>query len=160
MRKTLFMVQCQMMMAACTQRTCAPLTDCIEDENGRFVKWRWEEGARGMRLVMIREQEFAMEGLSQFGPNVFWKTQLVFRPAWKCPLKRFEPVWHKRKIGFQETFKLHQRFLIEYDIVNLIKPDRSLLETIGNCAAWKSSIAFLAGKSFFLCGSNDGTVLQ
>ena len=73
-----------------------------------------------------------------------FQKQLVFQPDRHRRQKGFETGGYESQVGFQQAFKLDQRFFIKDHIVKFANTDPGLFEAIGDSVSRKCSIVFLA----------------
>jgi hypothetical protein len=61
---------------------------------------------------------------------------------------------------FQAAVQLQEWFVIKNNGIKFFKSNACVIETKPNGICRKARIMFMAGKSFFLCSSNNGTTLN
>ena len=55
----------------------------------------------------------------------------------------------------QDVVEFQERFFVEANAIQVLRPDSRVVETIGDGMVRKSGVVFLAGESFFLGGCDD-----
>lgn len=84
--------------------------------------------------------------------------QLFLDPDRQRLPERSETPWREREVGFQEPLELYERFVVERDVIDILRREANLLQTSNDRIAGKVRIVLLTGEAFFLGRSNDLSV--
>src|SRR5271169_5640841 len=157
MRESHFVTERNSVFSTNADGAGSPFTHSIQRQNRSLFKWRREEGACGMRFVMIYKQKLVRIS-GQLLPNFAGHAQPVLCPKREGYLKGLNPFRCESQICLQEAFKLRQRFFIEDDLIQPGGGNPSLLQTKSDRTGRKSSISLAPRETFLLRGRNNFSV--
>ena len=107
---------------------------------------------------MIREDESPLVLLAEPLSHLTRQMQLLFQPDRNRRAKRPKPGRCKCQVRFQQPLKGPQRLIVKPDIVELIRSQPGLFQTVVNGVLRKSSVVLLPSKPLFLSSSHDLTI--
>ena len=139
---------------AFTDTVCrgAPLADSIERQDGRpFIRTR-EEGAGCMAFVMLEKNKRAPDIVTQIAAKTSSHEKFFFKPNRHCHGEAAQTSWSKSKIGLEQTFKFHQRFVVKGNIGKIARLRACFLQAVPDGVCGKTGIMFLAGEALLLGG--------
>src|ERR1019366_4771635 len=155
MRELELLPQAQIIAFSLAERRRAPLANPVHGQNGRGLKGAGEEGAGGVALVVVREDEsrFArdVEALAQRPSHV----KLILQPQRYREAEAPEAGGRVSKISLQQPVKLRQRLVIEGDAVQILRLESSLGEAVGDGVGGKAGVMLLAREPFLLGRRNN-----
>ena len=110
----------------------APLADAVEREDRRLVERAGEEGAGGVALVVVGEDQprpgRPAEALPQGPPHV----QLLLEPERHGQPEAAEPARGVGQVGLEQPLELGQRLVVEGDVVEVGRRQARLAQAIGD----------------------------
>src|SRR5260370_742374 len=90
-----------------------------------------------MALVMLGEQQLVLPieiggtCLEPLADKILLE-QFFLEPQWQGHAERGEPARRKSEVGLEQPFELHKGLLVENDVIELVKRQTALVETIAN----------------------------
>src|SRR5260370_16970429 len=76
--------------------------------------------------------------------------QFFLEPQWQGHAERGEPARRKSEVGLEQPFELHKGLLVENDVIELVKRQTALVDTIPNGILSNAPILLFAAKPPFL----------
>src|SRR5438445_8707301 len=95
----------------------APFADTVERQDGRLLERAGEEGAGGVTLVMVQEQQTRLAGTAELAANTAAQVQLFLEPQRHGHPEASEATGHIRQVGLQKAFELGERLFVEGNVV-------------------------------------------
>src|SRR6185503_10817177 len=139
-----------------------PFSNAIHTQDSGLLVGRGEKGRCRMRFMVFAEQELRNVLFVQTrsaSQDLFAKKvsqqQFLFQPHRHGGKKGLQATRRKADVGFKQPLEFDQRLVIKHNILKVLNPNPSLVQTILNRAMRKSRIMLLSCKSFFLCRSDD-----
>ena len=113
-----------------------------------------------MREVVFREQEFHLflivwSNLLQPVVEQFFQEHFFVQPNGDGPEEGYQSLGCERVICLQQSFELQQRLVIEYDGIQFIDGQPSLVEAVLHRIRWEIGRVLVSRESLFLSGGND-----
>ena len=120
MREAHFLEHLNLVCAAVRDTACCPFANAVHRENGRIVKWRREEGARRMGLMMLRKHEAprvpALETRIEFTRRV----EFFLEPERQTHHEELEAEGRTGDVGLENPIELQQGLVVERDEVQVL----------------------------------------
>src|SRR5215471_5717910 len=145
----------------------SPLTDAVHAQDRRGLERRGVKGGRGMRFVMLAEEQLrqlrllqAVAQRQELGLEQLLLEQLLLQPDRHRRHERPEPARRKRQIGLQQSLELHQRLVVERDVAQVAQRDAAFTKTVTNRFTREPGVMLLAREAFLLRGGDDFAVSQ
>src|SRR5262249_47591087 len=128
-----------------TDRGRRPFSDDVHGEDGGSFERRREEGARGVALVVLGEEEpFGVEPALAKARKLMLKEilleQFLPQPEGDRHRERAEAPRRKGQVRLQQAIELDEWLVIERDVVHLVERDASVLEAVGRRVAREASV--------------------
>ena len=149
--------QAQVLAAPDAVRGGRPLADPVHGQHGRLGERRREERARGMRLVMLREEDLAAESL-QLVQDQPPGEELVAQPHRHRGDELRQPAGRHAEILLEQPLELEQGLVVEADVVEVGGGESGRLEAVRDGVARESGVMLLAGEALLLRRGDDLTV--
>ena len=155
----------QMVAAAEADRGRGPFADPVHGQHHRLLERRGEEGARGMALMMLGEQqpvrpiEVGSVSLELPAQQVLLE-QLLLEPERDGHAERRKAPGREGEIALQQPLELEEGLVVERHIIHLAQADPGRLEAIGDGRAGEARIVLPAAETLLLGGGNDQAVLD
>src|SRR5437868_2545103 len=105
MRKANFVCQTQFAPATDPEAGGRPFSDAVESQDLRFIEWGGKEGACGMRLVVIGEDESSGVLSPEPFADLARQMQLLFEPQGNRLAKRSITGRRIRKVRLEQPLK-------------------------------------------------------
>ena len=117
--------------AADAHRRGRPLAHAVHSEDGGLAERRREEGARGVTLMVLGEQELRLEaGALAQGLELPLEQELLeellLDPEGHGHRKGREPPRSEGEVCLQESLEFQERLVVEDDVVQLVERDPAL----------------------------------
>jgi hypothetical protein len=96
-----------------------PFADAVQGEDRRALERRGEEGARGVGLVVLGEDEPAAEPAAQAAAQLPRQVELGLEPERHRPAERGEAPRRVGEVGLEQALELQDRLVVEADVVEL-----------------------------------------
>ena len=121
---------------------------CIRDRAG-------EEGAGGVRFVVFRKNDpppvLAVETLFDDSRQV----QPGAEPVGQQGQPTLDPLRGEGQIGLQQSLELHQRFVVEANVIEVGGSEAGFFEAVPDGIFGEAGIVFPASEAFFLGRGHD-----
>ncbi len=147
-----------------------PLADPVDGQHRGRLERRGEERARRMALVMLGEQQAALDlfgveavGLGQLLELLAQQAlleQLLLEPHRHRHAERGEALGRERQIGLEQALELEERLVVERDVIDFVEADAGLAQAVRDRAAGKAGIMLLAAEALLLRRGDDLAVLD
>ena len=135
-----------------------PLADAVHGEDRGLVERRGVEGAGGVGLVVLGEDESPLvlpaEGLAH-GPG---QEEFLADPEGQGLAERPEAGGRIRQIGLEESLELQQGLVVKPHPVEVGRRDPGLGQAVFDGLRREPRVVLLAGEAFFLRGGHDPAV--
>src|ERR1035437_7885014 len=156
MRELKLLPQAQLIALALAECGRAPLAHAVNGQDRRGLKWAGEEGAGGVALMVVREDESRLardvEALAQRPAHV----KLILQPQRHRQAEAREARGRVGKVSLQHPVKLRQRLVIEGDAIQVLRLEPGLGEAVSDGVGGKAGVMLLACEPFLL-GRCDNT---
>ena len=140
-------------------RRGGPFADTIHGEDHSLVERRGIEGAGGVTQMMFREQQAlgreAIVQTAQFPAEEVALEQLFPNPQGHCHAKRADSAGSECQIGFQQPFKLQERFIVEDHAIDAGEAGAGLPQAEVDGMPRKTGVVFLSGEALLLSRRHD-----
>ena len=110
-----------------------------------------------MRLVVLGEDDLAPVAW-QPARDLAGQVQLLLRPQRHEPQERPEPARGEGEVRLEQPLELQERLVVEADVVERLRGNPRLVETIANRMDGEPVVVLPAGESLFLCRGHDVSV--
>src|SRR5712692_7616204 len=113
-----------------------------------------------MAAVMLGEQQLALPvearrpRFKPLGKKVLLE-QLLLEPQRQSHAERAEPARREGEVRLKQSFELYKRFLVENDVVQVIKFQATLIQTIADGILGVARILLFAAKALLLRRGDD-----
>ena len=158
MRKLEVVGQLDAIASAHSHSRGAPFADAVERENGRRIKWRWEERTGGMALVVVGIDSGARVGPGSPRSMVLAGRSLFLSQPGIAWQKLAKPARRESQIGLQQALELGERFFVENDVIELGRVEARLFQAISDRLCRKSRVVLDSREAFFLRRRDDVAV--
>src|SRR5262245_49812892 len=148
MRETQLAKDFNLVPAADTNRGCGPLPDAVHGDDGGLLEGRRIKRGRGVRLVMLAEENLAGVRVEMI-TKVVRHQEFFAKPQWHGHQERPQTLWGARDVGFQQAIKLDEWLFVKADEIELVHGDAGFTQAILNRSRWKPRIVLLSGEPFF-----------
>ncbi|OPZ77537.1 MAG: hypothetical protein BWY77_01683 [bacterium ADurb.Bin431] len=153
-----FGLEVEVVGAAAAPRGGGPFTYAIHGQDGRLGEGGGEKGSGRVGLVVLREEDLALE--AEFLADKVGDPELFLEPEGHGHEKAAQAEWGITEIGFEDALEFEQGFLVKYDVINICNGHSGLLQAGGDSLAGKIMIVFNARKALLLGGGEDFAVLD
>src|SRR5207248_6607539 len=96
---------------------------------GGLLERRRVKSRCGMRLVMLAEGHLALVAVEPLA-DVVGHPQLLAEPQRHGHEVRLPPAWRARGVRFEKAIELHERLLVEADVIEVLRRDARLAQTV------------------------------
>ena len=153
----------QLMAMANGQGGGGPFAHPVHGQDGGLMEGGGEEGTRRMTLVVLGEQQLlrpveVRQMLFEFRVEQRLLKQLLFQPNGHGHGERAVAARRKAQIGLKQALKLQEGLVVECDVIDCVKRDACLTQTVINRPVRKAGIMLFAREAFFLSGGHDFAV--
>jgi hypothetical protein len=148
----------QMVAVADTPGGRGPFPDAIEGEDGGTVEGAGKEGAGGVALVVVGEDQLGAPGPLQLGEQRPLHVQLLPHPDRDGHAEARETRGRVGEIGFDQPLELHQRLLVEGDVVEIGRLQPPGLEAVLDRVDGKTGVVFAPAEALLLGRRHDAAV--
>ena len=165
MRKVDLLSELEPIVRSETGRRGRPLAHPVHGQHGRLLEGRGEEGARGMALMVLGEEEPPppVEGgdvrLERLREQELLK-QLLPEPQRNRHGKGRESSRGEGQIRLEKTLELEKRLVIEDDVIHLGEAAPGRSQAILDGAAREARVVFPSGEALLLGGGHDAPVVD
>ena len=118
MRKADLLGELQTVSPALADGRRAPLPHAVHRQDGGLLERGGEKGTGRMALVMVHEDDRGARTPERL-PDLTPEKQLRRKPRRHGRREAGEPSWRVGQIGFQQPLELHQRLVVEGDVVDI-----------------------------------------
>src|SRR5216117_2293101 len=139
-------------------RRGAPFADAVEREDGRLVARTRKEGARRVTLVVVGEHDGNTSGVGQGLPQQAAHVELVLEPHRNGLGEAQKSAGSECQVRLDQPVELQERLVVEGKVVELVRGETGLGQTVCDRADGKARIVLAAAESLFLSGGDDGAV--
>ena len=140
-------------------RRRSPLAHAVHGQDRRFVEWRGEERAGGVRLVVLAVQEIALVP-TEGAPDVPIRKELFLDPQRPRHAERGETARRDAQVGLKDPLELEERLVIEPHALQIRGLNAGGAETVGHGLRRERRVPLLARETLLLSRGDDLAILQ
>src|SRR6184192_1637042 len=122
------------------QRRRAPLADAVERQNRRFLERTREKRAGGMALMMVEKNNRLAARAARLRRHAPANVQLLLQPNRNCFVELAKAQRRISNKRLQNPIELGQRLFIKGDVVQIVRSQPRLCQTVSDGLAWKARI--------------------
>ena len=137
-----------------------PFAHAVQRQDRGLLERRRKEGARGMRLVVLGEDEPPGVRAAQTAPQLARQIQLLAQPQRHRLEERPKPLRRVGEVGLEQALELQERLVVEADVVQLLGGHARLAQAVGDGLGGEVVVVLLAGEALFLRRGDDRAVDQ
>src|SRR6266540_158446 len=135
-----------------------PLTDAIHREHDRLLEGRREEGARGVALVVLGEEDLSVPALAL--PDLVRQPYLVLEPDRHRAEEARDSPGSGREVRVHQPLELAERLVVEHDVREVAGRDAGLTIAVVDGVTRVAVVVLLASEALFLRSRNDLAVAK
>src|SRR5206468_5942758 len=144
----------EVLAASDAVRRRRPLAHAVHGEDGGLREGRRVEGARGVRLVVLGEEDGALVAAERLADLVA-REELLLGPHRHGRQEGAEPARRDAAVVLEQALELEQRLVVEADVVELFRPELPLREAVGDGVAREGGVVLLAREALLLRRRHD-----
>src|SRR5437016_3407563 len=117
-----------------------PLADAVERQDGGLVIRAGKEGAGGVALVVIEEDERRLWLAAKSLRDAARQEEFLPERDRNRLAETAQAARREGEVRFQQALKLHQRLVVERDMIDLGGSQSDFLETVGGGASREAGV--------------------
>ena len=145
-----FICQFEAVTATCPQATGRPLPDPVDGQDGRFLEGGRKKCTGGVRFVVVGKDQRTLIAPVEPPPDFPREMQFFTQPERHRLAKRTVTGGGEGQVGFQQSFKLGEWFIVEANVVEILGFDARRRQAVFDGPFGKCVIVLFACKPFFL----------